>query len=86
MFFILLLILFMSKDLFKTLADKYDRQKMRKNDLIRISNIHKKVNQSVSMLKNKPISIDLDSVKPNSTVYNFEQSKTSKNEIKKILG
>jgi len=81
MFFILLLILFMSKDLFKTLADKYDRQKMRKNDLIRISGIHKKVNQSVSMLKNKPISLDLDSVKPNSAVYNFEQSKTSANVI-----
>lgn len=68
----------MAKNYDQMLDDKFNRQKTRNNDLIRISSIHKKIKQSVYMLKNKPINLDSNIFNYNKpSIYNFHQSKTS---------
>lgn len=66
----------MSNNFHKSLADKFNRKKTSNNDLLRISNIHKKTNTFIPLLKNLSIQNNQSELS-NVSVFNFDKIQTS---------
>jgi hypothetical protein len=68
----------MSNNFHKSLADKFNRKKTIQNDISRISNIHKKTNTFIPVLKNTSTNIDItEPIKSAEPFYLFDKLKTS---------
>jgi len=67
----------MSNKFHKSMADKFNKKKTIQNDISRISNIHKKTNTFIPILKNS-INIDIiEPIKSTESLYQFDNLKTS---------
>lgn len=70
----------MSNHLHKSLADKFNKKKNNNDDISRFSNIHKKTNSFIPVLKTNIIPFNtIKHVQNNQALYHFNQLKTSTN-------
>lgn len=83
MFFIFILFLFMSykNNIYSDFPHNFNKREIQNNDISRISSIHKRLNQRVTMIKH-PAKSNVSSLmenfnKPNTNIYNFSPTTTN---------
>lgn len=67
----------MSNNFHKSMADKFNKKKTINNDISRMSNIHKKTNTFVPVLKNNNPLNSIEPIQSNESLYQFNQLTSS---------